>query len=166
MPAAFFIVALLRLAPAAQAAEPLPAGNDKVVTSQVTVPCSIEQVQKHLADAEVVTGLSPDVLSVDSKPAGNCQRLTVSVKGLLSPMRYITERCPTAKGYTERLVQSEDFSTQSTDWELKSVEGGTQVTLRILAMPKLPVPDAIIYSRVKASSVNTLERFAALVLNN
>ena len=63
-------------------------------------------------------------------------------------------------------MQSDDFSTQSTDWELKSVEGGTQVTLRILAMPKLPIPDSLIYSRVKASSLNTLERFTALVLSN
>ena len=166
MPTASLFAALLHALPAAQAAEPLPANSDKVVTSQVMVPCSIEQVQKHLANAEVVTGLSPDVLSVDSTHVGNCERLTVSVKGLLSPMRYITERCPSAKGYTERLLESEDFATQSTDWELKSVEGGTQVTLRILAMPKLPIPDSIIYSRVKASSVNTLERFTALVLKN
>ena len=145
------------------AAESLPAGGENVVTSQVTVSCSLEEAQLHLANAEQMALLSPDVLTAKSAPQGTCQRMTVAVKGLLSPMRYVSERCPTAKGYTERLVSSDDFTAQSTDWELKSVAGGTLVTLRIRAMPKMPVPDAIVFSKVKSSSLATLERFSALV---
>ena len=115
------------------------------------------------ANAEQMALLSPDVLTAKSAPQGTCPRMTVAVKGLLSPMRYVSERCPTAKGYTERLVSSDDFTEQSTDWELKSVAGGTLVTLRIRAMPKMPVPDAIVFSKVKSSSLATLERFSALV---
>lgn len=154
-------VALLCLAAlpgGAFALEPMPTAADSgVVTKQITVTAGADAVRAQLCHASDAVTLSSEVISVKATPSGNCERVKVQVKGLLSPMEYDSIRCPTATGWSERLISSDDFEKNSVDWEVQPVEGGTRITLRILAIPKIPVPKAMVVSRVKAAAVTTLD---------
>lgn len=153
------LIALALLA-SARAAEPTPPVTDSAdrVTTAVVVPAAPDAVRAVLADPTAACRLSADVLSARVVGAdGPCALIAVTTRGLTSPLSYTTRRCPSADGYTETLVQTDDFDQQDARWRLRAVPGGTEVTLQVRSQPRLPVPQRIINATVGSSAVQALK---------
>jgi hypothetical protein len=146
---------------AALAAEPeVRAHADGAVTGELFVAAPADRVRA-LIDGPVVQGdLSPDVYSVVATPDGPCRQLVTSTRGLWSPLQVRSRWCPSADGFTETLVQSEDFSVYSNQWTVTPANGGSQVALRVHASPNLPVPQSVITENTRRSVGALLVRLA------
>lgn len=148
---------------AADPSAPTVAGEN-VVTTGVMVAADAATVRAALADPVTACRLNGDVL--DAKvigKEGNCSLVQVTTRGLSTPLTYVTRRCPTADGYAETMVRSDDFDNQSSTWHVSSVSGGAQVTLQVRSEPRLPVPQRMINAAVGTSVVQTLKNLVQRV---
>lgn len=152
------MIAVLLLASPILAQEPTGTMDDAGVASiQVVLPESEAEVRAALADPEWAAALPPEVLSVETLGAGRCVTLGVTVKGAWDPLHYTAERCPTAKGFKYRLLQSESITSYEAEWSLTPhTGGGTEVTYRVRTEVDLPVPRAMIRKGVLASARHTV----------
>lgn len=145
------------LALAAEPSAPTVAGASTVSTG-IFIAADPATVRAALADPLKACQLSGDVL--DAKvlgKQGDCTLIQVTTRGMTSPLIYTTRRCPTTEGFTETLVQTDDFDSQASTWSLRPVSGGTQVTLEVRSEPRLPVPQRLINAAVGSSAVQTLK---------
>lgn len=125
---------------------------DGTYVCRVTVAASAEEVEALLADPVAAARLSPDVLSIQANPAGPCQTLTTTSRGMLSALKFTSKRCPTADGWHEELVASEDFSEFDGTWTVSAVDPSTtEVMYELTTKPNLPVPDAVLRQGVQRS---------------
>ncbi len=148
---------------AAEPSEPTVAG-ESTVSTVVIIAADPATVRAALADPLSASALSGDVL--DAKvlaKEGDCSLVQITTRGMTSPLVYIARRCPTADGFRETLVSTDDFDSQSTSWKLLSVAGGTQVTLQVRSEPRLPVPQRLINAAVGSSAVQTLKNLVQRV---
>ncbi len=148
---------------AADPTAPVVAG-ESTVTTDVVIAADAATVRAALSDPISASRLSGDVL--DAKVVGkdgDCTLVQVTTRGLSSPLLYVTRRCPTADGFRETLVQTDDFDSQSSSWKLASVAGGTQVTLQVRSEPRLPIPQRLINAAVGSSAVQTLKNLVQRV---
>ena len=128
------------------------------VTLQVLMNHPAALIKHYLSNASTTIRLSPEVLDVQSSPKGACDQVSVQTKGMFSPLTYVVMRCPTSKGYTERLLQSEDFDAQEVEWSVEEVEGGSQVTLKVHTEPRIPLPAAALRAVLVGSMRATLRK--------
>jgi hypothetical protein len=153
---------ILLSAALALAEEPIPVMDSKgTIVIKTTVPQSEETVRAALADPEQAARLPPEVLGVTTLTSGKCVTLGVTVKGAWDPLKYTTQRCPTAHGYKYKLLGSESLTAYEAEWSLLAQPGGgTEVTYRVHTELDLPVPRALIRKGMLQSARDTL---AALV---
>ena len=157
----------LGLSPAASAAD-LPSisssSSSDGVTMRMLVQAPIDEVRSVLSRAETSVTLSPDVMELHTTDQGNCERVEVSTRGLFSPMRYVGLRCPTSEGWSETLVESEDFTHYDVEWTLSPTDEGTMVTYRIdVSLKNLPVPDRVLHSNLSSSMKHVMASLAERV---
>lgn len=133
--------------------------EDGSVVMSVLVEKPVAAVQSSLGSAMSRFSLDAGRTITDTVQRGECQELHVEAPGLLSPMRYISLRCPTADGYSETLVSSDDFDASEVQWTLTRVEGGTRITYRVLVDLDMPVSDSMLQSRVKKNMAAVMDRF-------
>jgi hypothetical protein len=135
---------------------PVTVGNS-TVTTEVLIQADAASIRAALADPLTACRLSGDVLSATVlAKEGDCSILRVTTRGLSAPLTYTTRRCPTADGFRETLVTTEDFDNQTSSWKLTPVSGGTVVTLAVRSEPRLPLPQRMINAAVGSSAVQTL----------
>lgn len=154
---------VLALLPHVRAADPSPPVTDSAdrVTTAVVIPADPAAVRAALADPTAACRLSTDVLSARVVATeGPCALIAVTTRGLTAPLAYTMRRCPSADGYTETLVQTDDFDQQESRWQLRAVPGGTEVTLQVRSQPRLPLPQRLINATVGSSAVQALKNLA------
>lgn len=138
---------------------------DDTVTTDVVVSASPAQVRSALSDPRAAATLSDGVTSVSVLGKdGPCDLVEVTCKGVTSPLVYVARRCPTADGFTETLVRSDDFDAHSAQWHLEPVAGGgTRITFELRTEPDLPLPRRIIQAAVQSSAVETVRNLVRRV---
>ena len=86
-----------------------------VVVARILVPATSDEVRALLADTSGrLAALSPDTLSVISTPDGACEMVDRKTRGIFRPFAFRAQRCPTANGWQETLMQSDDFTAYGT----------------------------------------------------
>ena len=147
-------------------AEPSPVeiGADSSIRTTVIVAATPEQVRARLADPVAAAELCDDVIGARVVGAsGDCSLLEVTTRGLTDPLVYTVKRCPTADGWQETLVASDDFSRQDSRVRLEAVPGGTRIVMEVRSEPRLPLPQRLLQSEIAKSTVQTLRNLVVQV---
>ena len=147
---------------------------DPVITSQAdgsilattAIAASPAAVRAALADPVACGALSPDILSVTVTQAGPCTMLDVVSRGAWDPLRWRALRCPTADGWRDDLVSSDDLQSMHSEWRvLAAADGTTTVEYRTNTQVSLPgVPDSLIRQGMMRSARDTLVRLVDRVV--
>ncbi len=120
-----------------------------VVTAEVKVAASAKAVRALLSGAEKAHGLAPTTVSSKATPDGKCEKVKLQTRGLISPFVLETRRCPTATGWRETLVSSENFIEYWNEWTVKDLGDGALVTFKTRTLPNVAVPESLILSQTR-----------------
>ncbi len=135
-------------------------GEDGSVTGVVEVGAAPDAVMAVLSDVGRAFERNPDTRLVRAEPRGRCTLVEVETPGLTSRLRYTALRCPTERGFSVRLLDSDAYRRNDVTWIVEPTDGGTRVVVRVLVDVDLPVPDALIESRLVSSVKEELARLA------
>lgn len=148
---------------AAQAAEPVvncQSFSDGSVQVQMVIdPASATEaeIRAIVMDPSRCSTLAPDVIrSQVVGRQGNCDEVVTSSRILGSTMDYRALRCRTQGGVQESLMESSYMTEYHSEWNLRQVEGGTEVTLRIRTVVSLPVPSSMVRMGMQTSMKTTM----------
>lgn len=136
---------------------------DGTVVATVTLAAPEERVRAVLADGVGTSRLSPELLSVSTTKEGACEVMSKKTRGMLSPFHLRTRRCPTASGWSEILVESDDFRSFASTFELAPAPGGTLVTYRVRTELAMPVPGGMLQRALADASSTVLANLSAKV---
>lgn len=137
--------------------------DDGEVIAVVRIPAPLASVRQALTSAERAHLYAPTTLAAKATADGACERVDLQVKGLFTPFTAKTRRCPTADGWLESLVHSDDFSDYLAEWKLQSLGDATTVHYRVRTIINVSVPHSLITSRTRKVLQTTLERLIAAV---
>jgi hypothetical protein len=154
------LVVLMGLA--AEAGEPGPSvrqeGDTVVVVAVASAPAA--DVRRVLADPRQVRELFPDVLEeqLEAEPGG-CVRVQRRTRGLLRPFELFTRRCPTAGGFREELITSDDFEAYASEWVVALDDAGvTTVEYRVRTTLDAPIPSTTVTAAVRQAAVRAVSK--------
>lgn len=136
-------------------------GTSIVGTVDLLVPA--DQVRALLADPVASARLIPDVLSVEVTSRGLCQDLGLTTRGLARPLQVRVRRCPTADGWRQDLLQSEDFTSYEMVWKIQPIESGTRVIFKAAMAVNLPVPKSLLKKGMVMSVTGTMRTLTSTV---
>ncbi|MFH1467642.1 MAG: SRPBCC family protein [Pseudomonadota bacterium] len=154
--ASLFAAALLGAEPTLSITE-----TGDTVIGTLTLHATPVQVRGVLSNPLATAHLSPDTVSAEFTASGACYELSVRVRGLLNPMAMRSRRCPTADGWVEDLVASEDFKRYHQTWSVIPLDGGgTRVEYRTTIELVLPAPRVLLVESTKRSVDASLKRLA------
>ncbi len=134
------------------------------IITRTLVPATEAEVRAILDDPYTFVGFTPDVQSMDVQARGRCKQLSFVSRGLFEPLHYSTQRCPSAGGWRETLLESDSFTRYDADIQLLPVAGGTHIIYRLSVGIDLPVPDLVISKNVKRSARLTMQAVRDLIL--
>jgi hypothetical protein len=155
-------LALIVTTSLAAAAPEVRVDDDGFVRATVVLDASPSEVRALLADGAAMAETSPEVLDARATTAGTCERLDLDVRGLFTPFSVTTLRCPTADGWTERLLDARVFTAWDARWTLAPLaDGRTRVDAAIRTEVALPVPASLVQARTAASLRRSLDRLVA-----
>lgn len=137
--------------------------DDGDVIAVVRIDAPIAAVRSALGSAEKAHFFAPTTIEARATADGSCERVALRVKGLFSPFVATTRRCPTADGWVEKLVESDDFSDYTAEWKLQGIGEATAVHFRVRTIINVSVPHSMITSRTRKVLTTTLERLIAAV---
>ena len=157
--AALFVMGLLA-APTAGATEPAEPTEESpkistritdkgIVIAEMRVDARASAVRELLAGAERAHGLASTTISVKATADGKCERVKLQTRGLITPFSLETRRCPTATGWRETLVTSDNFIEYWNEWTVKDLGNGSLVTFKTRTMPNVAVPESLILSQTR-----------------
>lgn len=134
------------------------------VVASVTLAAAPAAVRQYLGSAERSHGLAPSTVSAKATPDGNCERVKLKTRGLFTPFEIETRRCPTAHGWKETLVASDNFVEYWNEWIVEDAAGGgTSVVFRTRTVPNVAVPDAIIHSETRRVLTKLMHNLSAKI---
>ncbi len=119
------------------------------VIAEVKVAARAAAVREVLGGAERAHALAPTTVSAKATRDGKCEKVQLQTRGLLSPFVLETRRCPTATGWRETLVASDNFVEYWNEWSVKDLADGSLVTFKTRTLPDVAVPEAIILSETR-----------------
>jgi hypothetical protein len=140
---------------------------DGAVQVQAVVPASEANIRAYLDSAVRCGTLAPGVLKVEVvAPRGSgCEEIVTTTKVPGSTMDYRSMRCRTSTGYKDTLMDSETMQDFYAVWNLRTVEGGTEVTVKVKTVLDLPVPTYLVnvglQSSLKATMLNLISAMGA-----
>lgn len=168
------LVFLVLFSLAARADTPKVDVEDGTVVGRILLPVKPSDVHRVVDDPVACGKLSPDVVSVKSRPDATsrspsgrdrCYDVTTETRGLFGPLHYRSRRCATKDGWEDRLLQSNDFTAYESRWSLREVDGQTEVTLRVKTAVDLPVPQSVVDTHSKQSVGKILENLLHKMLH-
>lgn len=119
------------------------------VIAEVKVAAKPAAVRELLAGAERAHGLAPTTVSAKATQDGKCEKVKLQTRGLISPFELETRRCPTASGWRETLVASDNFVEYWNEWSVKAQGEGSLVTFKTRTLPNVAVPESLILSQTR-----------------
>lgn len=134
---------------------------DGAMTSTVVVSASAEAALALLRDPLAVHTLSADPGTLRATPDGACTRIAYERSTFVGPVAYTARGCPTESGYRTDLTESASFSRMTTEWRVRPVPGGAEVTYRYDADVTAPVPDFIVRRSTVAAVGDLMDRLVA-----
>jgi hypothetical protein len=153
-----FAVLTLLMGLQAEAGEPSvrQEGDTVVVVAVASAPAV--DLRRILADPQRVQALFPDILDEQVELAADgCIRIQRRTRGLLRPFVLLARRCPTAEGYREELVSSDDFEAYTSEWVVGVDDAGaTRVEYRIRTALDVPVPASAVTAAVRKSALRAV----------
>ncbi len=135
--------------------------EDGAVVAALTLPYPESQVRQILADPIGSANLNPDVISVQVESRSRCDNLFTRTRGLLHSLTFRSRRCPTAKGWSESLVQSEDFLSMESEWAISETPQGTRIVLKVVTVLTFPVPEVLLKRGVLHSVKSMMNNLVA-----
>jgi hypothetical protein len=134
---------------------------DGSVQVQAIVPASEAEIRAVLSDPVRCSSLAPDVVRVQVMASrGNCSEVVTTTRIPGSTMDYRSLRCRTSTGWNDTLIEGDVMEEFQAQWELRAVEGGTEVTFRVRTVLDLPIPSYLVrtgmQSSVKATMLNLI----------
>ncbi|HEY0136675.1 MAG TPA: hypothetical protein VGB85_21475 [Nannocystis sp.] len=120
-----------------------------VVIAEMRVHAKAAAVRELLAGAERAHGLASTTVSVKASPDGKCEKVKLQTRGLITPFVLETRRCPTATGWRETLVTSDNFVEYWNEWTVKDLGDGALVTFKTRTLPNVAVPESLILSQTR-----------------
>jgi len=146
----------------AHAAEPtVTLASPGHIDASVWVDAAPRDVLAALSDGALLASLAPDVIDAQAQADGACVGLSVTSRGLLSPVTLRTRRCPTASGWQETLVTSGVFERFDTAWTVSPEGTGSRVDYRVAVEVPAWVPMSVLHSRLTASVTATMRAVSA-----
>lgn len=132
---------------------------DGTIEVRLLAPTSMDAVRAVLEDPVERSRLVPGIRGVEVLGRqGACVDLRVTTEGAFSPYVYDTRACPTAEGWQERMLRSEDMEEVVTTWRLKPTAAGVEVAYQTRVKLRIPIPRALLVSAQCGDMVQTLER--------
>lgn len=120
------------------------------VIAAVKVAAKPAAIRELLSGAERAHGLAPTTVSAKATRDGKCEKVQLQTRGLISPFVLETRRCPTATGWRETLVASDNFIEYWNEWSIKELPDGALVTFKTRTLPNVVgVPESIILSQTR-----------------
>jgi hypothetical protein len=160
----FYFLFIVTISAFAAPASPI-IEDDGTVRMSMEIDASEADIRAILADTSgSLMDLSTEVLSVQSLPKGTCEDVKRETKGVWRPLKWRSLRCPTANGWHEELVTSDDFSAFETEWRLEAVDGGTIVTYRVRTELNMAIPQTVVRDGIVKGARNALVNLAKKVL--
>jgi hypothetical protein len=132
------------------------------VTAVAHVPASPETILKFIADGARAHKLAPTTIKAKSLAKdGKCEKIHLTVRGLMSPFEIDTRRCRTAKGFHETMVSSEDFEAYDVEWTIQELGEGSLVSYRALNILSISVPQGMVVRESKKVMAKTMKNLIA-----
>lgn len=120
------------------------------VIAEMKVAAKPAAVREQLAGAEKAHGLAPTTVSSKATADGKCEKVDLQTRGLIAPFVLKTRRCPTATGWKETLVASDNFVEYWNEWSVKPLpDGGSLVVFKTRTLPNVAVPESLILSQTR-----------------
>ncbi len=155
----------LALLAAAALANPQPStvveGDWVVMRMAMEVPMSV--VHKAIDSAAEVMAFGGEREILSLKPDGDCEVVEIQTPGPIGPMTYTVRRCATVDGFAERMIASDDFHANETEWHLAETATGTEIVYRVLVDPDIPTPSFLVNNKVKSAMAETLKDLYAVL---
>jgi len=144
---------LFFVASAALAADPsVSIRADGTVVGEVVVAATEAEIRSVISDQMLLSTWDPDT-NVRTAPDGACTKVWYTIPHPLAQMEYTTRACPTDRGLTYTLTESDDVESLAASWEIMDAgEGRHTLRYSIRLVPTLPIPQWII-SRQASQSV-------------
>ncbi len=139
-----------------------PAYEDGYTVLSVEIPAPVGAVRAILEDPLYPLKLSPVVKEVELLDQGSCARTALRAKSFMVSLRYEMERCPTADGWKEELIASEQVSSYDTAWTVTPIDGGTRVEVRTRIQLMVSLPDGLLSRSLARQMTESLRRLTAL----
>jgi hypothetical protein len=146
--------------------EPLVQSEEPgTIITRLLVPAPVGQVQAVLDDPHLFAAFTPDVQELVVQARGRCKLLTFRSRGFIEPFRYSTQRCPSASGWRETLLESDSFTRYDADIALEPSAEGTHIIYKLSVGLDIPVPDIVISKNVKRSARLTMQALRDMIIH-
>jgi hypothetical protein len=130
--------------------------------SVLDIPASETIVRGALLDPIAAARFAPDIRTIAYVERGDCSRLRAVTTGIPA-VAYVYGRCPTADGWHETLVSSEDLDAYEVRWRFAPRGPGTTVTYMVRIDPRWPAPDFLVDRQVRSTMTTVLSRLYRVV---
>ena len=151
-------------APCAAAEGHVETEADGTVVASIELDLPLARVRIAL-DYEVLhPTASPDVVRVEVlRQRGRCDEVASTVRGGPLELDYTALRCPTADGWQVDLLESDDMTALSVQWQVVEQGTATRLTFRIRSSTNMPVPVAVQQRLLRRTALETVQRFERTV---
>ncbi|MEQ1502338.1 MAG: SRPBCC family protein [Myxococcota bacterium] len=144
------------------AAEPTVSTDDAgVVRATAIVSAPVADALALVRDPDAVHRLSGDGATLTATPDGGCYRLAYALDTAIADVAYTARACPTADGFRSDLTESEAFRSMASEWTVRAVPGGTELTYVYRADVALPLPRFVIRRSTERAITEMMARVVA-----
>jgi carbon monoxide dehydrogenase subunit G len=132
-----------------------------VVRATAVVSAPPEQVLALLRDPASLHAVSGDEGKMSAVLNAGCFDVSYELDEVLADVQYTARACPTATGMRSDVVKSNVFRRMYSEWRVREVAGGTELSYEYKAELSLPVPDWMVRKRTKGAIAEMMARVAS-----
>lgn len=131
------------------AEDPVLETQNATVRGSVYVDAPADKVRALVGDPVEIARIDDRGATVDILNRASCTDLLTRSPTIVGPISYRSRVCPTATGWSNTLVSSEDFEQFHEVWSVASEGRGTRLSYELTVVPKGPVPVMIVIQGTK-----------------
>ena len=150
------VTALLLIASAharSPGVEVTPAGT---VRGSVVVPVALDEVREALSSSVGRATAVDNGARIEATADGECELEHTHVPHPIKSVTYTVRTCPTQAGFHTSLVDSRDLDRFEAIWELREIDGGTEVSYDLDLQTSLPLPGFVIRASIRKGVLDAL----------
>jgi hypothetical protein len=135
--------------------------NDGMVRASVVVGAPYAEVLAMVRDPSETAAMSPEGTFQVAPAAAGCFDIEFTARTWLASVWHRSLSCPTSSGMRMSLVESDTFRALSSEWAVRSLSTGTEVSYTYRADLAVPVPAWIVRRATREAIVDLMLRVAA-----